>query len=1020
MRSNMKNWENPEVLHEMRVPQRAYYIPFESEAAAKAGYIDRAGQSNTGDMNHADPYRSLNGTWSFQFFARPDDVPDGLLSADCDLSGWEKIPVPSNWQMQGYGVTQYSNVNYPHPVDPPHVPDENETGVYAREMEIEATRLTGESYIVFEGVSSYFELYINGAYAGFSKGSHNQSEFRIGNYLKAGKNRIAVKVLKWCDGSYLENQDFFRFSGIFRDVYLLFRPAGHIGDFFIRAAADGSLSVTADTDCDFRLWDGADCLIEARLEAGREHDFGIKDVKQWTAETPYLYKAVLARGGEHLSANVGFRTISVSVAAELLINGVPVKLKGVNRHDSDPESGYYTPIPHMRRDLELMKRLNMNTVRTSHYPAHPAFYDLCDEYGLYVVDEADLEMHGFCTRRCNLGYEYYTADWPTDMPKWREAFVDRARRMVERDKNHACVIMWSLGNEAGCGVNHEAMAAWIGARDDGRLVHYEQAGSDRMVDLLGVESAMYSDLETMEKHGINAGNDARPYFLCEYVHAMGNGPGGMADYWALIEKYPRLIGGCVWEWADHAIIIKDADEKPYYGYGGDSGEYPHDGNFCCDGCVMPDRRVYPGTKNIKAIYQYVTARLIKVERESLVLSITNRRDFATLNDMHFFWELLADGECLGKGDFLLPDLEPKADRTLTLKADAPIPATVHDGMYLNISARQVADTPWAEAGFEVAFVQLIPTIHTVCALDCGSEAAMTGLRTPSLNTTEDVCTLTLSTPHFEYSFDKRHGTFTAIKQDGRELLSAPPAFGIFRAPTDNDLTIKRTWYGVADMNDSWQLDRAQTKIYSVENEAVDGGHAIRVKSSLAGPGREPVIWLDVEYFVGFDGTMDVRVVADVNKHIEMLPRFGYEMTLAPGMEQLSWFGMGPDECYVDLKNHVHMGWHESTVTGQYFPYIVPQEHGNHIDTRWLRVTDKNGRGLLVMGVPSFEFAASHYMAHDLAAATHTSDLKPRPETFLRIDYKVGGIGTGSCGPYTFEQYQLSEKRVEFGFRVGLI
>jgi beta-galactosidase len=978
----MRDWENPRTLCQNREPERAYCIPFSSESGVLTYELSASGR-----------YRLLNGDWAFRYFDRAVDVPGDLFAADCSLLGWERLPVPSNWQMHGYGKPWYTNINYPFPVDPPYLPDDNPSGVYALDFTPDEGWAERETYIVFEGVSSFFYLYLNGQKIGFSKGSHMQSEFNLTKYIQPGVNRLTVQVIQWCDGSYLEDQDFFRLSGIFRDVYLLSRPKGHIWDFFIKAGAGGRLEATADADAELSLWDGEICILRGKLSAGAASEFTIPGVRQWTAETPVLYKAVIARDGEFLVQNVGFRTVSVSEKCELLINGVPVKLKGVNRHDTDPTLGYYTPIEHMRRDLELMKQHNINTVRTAHYPNHPEFYNLCDEYGFYVVDEADLEMHGFCTRRTGYGYSYYDPEWLTDSPDWRDAFLDRARRMVERDKNHPCVIMWSLGNEAGCGVNHEAMAEWIKTRDGSRLVHYEQAGTERMKKLIDVVSSMYQTLEVVEKHGINEKCDPRPYFMCEYVHAMGNGPGGMTDYWDLINKYPRLIGGCVWEWADHAVVLKDKDGNPYYGYGGDNGEYPHDGNFCCDGCVTPDRTPYPGTKNIKAVYQYMAARLISAEKNAINVEITNLYDFITLGGEEFCWEAEADGIKIAGGTFTLHGLPPKGSRIVALKAELPEEALY--GVYVNITTHQ-------------ARVQLaLPVKRTA------SPPAETGL--PPLHVSENDREITVCGQRFSYVFDKTYGAFTSLKTDGNELLAGRTGFGVWRAPTDNDMHVKADWYDGADNQKPWNLDKAQTKVYSTKTKQDSGACVITVTSALAGPSREPFIRMTAAYTVTPDGAISIDAEAGVNEHISMLPRFGFELALTKGMEHLEWFGMGPDECYADINSHVWMGLHTSTVTEQYFPYIVPQEHGNHINTCLLKICDGRGRGLLVKADTAFEFAASHYTTRNLTDATHTCDLGVREETFLRVDYKVGGIGSGSCGPYTFDKYKLTEKRIKYGF-----
>ncbi|MCL2051601.1 MAG: DUF4981 domain-containing protein [Lachnospiraceae bacterium] len=983
------DWENPQALHQNREQERAYAIPYPDEAAALLG-----------EKTKSSRYLSLNGTWSFKYFKNFADMPDTLyLDEGCHLFGWGKMPVPSVWQLNDYDQPNYINVDYPFPVDPPYLPDENPVGIYAVDFSIADEWKSRETYLVFEGVSSFFYLYVNGKKVGFSKGSHMQSQFNLTEYLRPGENRLSVIVFKWCDGSYLEDQDFFRYSGIFRDVYLLSRPKGHLCDVFILAGADGKLTVTADTDCEFSLFDGDVLLLGGEeLKAGQTKGFSLPDVKKWTAETPYLYQALFARNGEYMTYNVGFRTVSVSDKCELLINGRAVKLKGVNRHDTDPKLGYYTPIEHMRRDLELMKEININTIRCSHYPNHPEFYNLCDEYGFYVIDEADLEMHGFCTWRRDYAYSYYDSEWLTDKPEWREAFVERASRMVERDKNHPCIIMWSLGNEAGLGVNHEAMAEWIKSRDQSRLVHYEQAASDKLKGLVDVVSSMYHHLDEVESHGINADGDPRPYFMCEYAHAMGNGPGELAEYWDLFDKYPRLIGGCIWEWADHAIILKGKNGRPYYGYGGDSGDFPNDGNFCCDGLVLPDRRPYPGTMNVKAIYQYVSARFLAAGNDEIEIEMTNRHDFITLDGYEFSWELAADGDIMAKGEFSVLGLQPKESRVVTVNANVPKEALY--GVYLKITSPSV-------------LIQLKIPAQRKEEMPSKKEILSFG---GSLKAIENDIGVTLAGKSFLYLFNKELGAFTYFRIEETELLSgAPGSFGIWRAPTDNDMWKKKEWLTAINNRESWNFDLTKPKIYAVEMTENNDCFIITVKSALSSASREPVIRMETTYTVTPDGVIGVDVIANVNPLVEMLPRFGYELVLSPEMEYLKWYGMGPDECYADIKNHVFMGRHESTVAKQYFPYIYPQEHGNHIDVRWLLITNKKGLGLKIKAKTAFEFSALHLSAKDLTEANHTAELTTKKETFLRIDYKVSGIGTGACGPYTSDKYLLNEKKIEYGF-----
>jgi beta-galactosidase len=1014
------DWQNPELLHKNRETERAYFVPFQSEKTALA-YHDYKGASGR--------YKLLNGDWAFRYFERYIEVPGDLFEKNCDLSRWDTIPVPLSWQMAGYDIPQYANVNYPYPVDPPFVPDENPAGVYARDFVLTGDWGKRDTYIVFEGVDSCFYLYVNGVCAGYSQGSHLQSEFNIARHVKPGKNRIALKVLKWCDGSYLEDQDFYRLSGIFRDVYLLSRSKSHVRDIFIKTALDGAcqdavLSVALEKAGDaagkvqFKLYDPDGVpVVDKKIDFG-ETRFKLRAPLKWSAETPHLYRALIGFEDEWIPVDLGFRKIETADNGALLINGTAVKIKGVNRHDTDPVFGHYTPLDHIRRDLELMKQHNINAIRTSHYPNTPEFYRLCNRYGFYVIDEADLEIHGFANRNpsAGAGYRYFDPTWLTDMPEWKNAFLDRARRLVERDKNHPCVIMWSLGNEAGFGVNHRAMADWIHRRDQTRLVHYERASgaargnkeiSDACVDVVSV---MYPAMDYLEERGKNREKDRRPFFMCEYIHAMGNGPGGVSDYWKLIHKYPRLIGGCIWEWADHSAILTDEKGTKYFGYGGDFGEFPHDGNFCNDGCVMPDRKVYPGLREIKAVYQYVKAEIAGYESGRIKIRIKNLHDFIDMGEYDVFWTVANEGEIVCEGTFARFFTAPKKSRSLEILAPASKLAKTFSGAYVNLSFRLAAGRPWAERGFEAALIQLeLP-------LPRAEKIAPEKTTVPLTLKTEGE-RMVISGGHFQYVFNTFYGSFESLSVNSVETLGGIPKLSVWRAPTDNDRNIKLKWAacGRDDNNSAENLDHVQTKVYSVKTKKQADALVITVLGSLSAPARAPLAKTTVVYTVLPSGEIKTGVSAEVRKEMIFLPRFGFELAMAEGSERLEYFGLGPDENYADMEAHVLLGRYRSTVTGQYFPYIKPQEHGNHGKVKWAAVYDALGRGILFKAAETFEFNASHFTAEDLAAAKHSVDLVPRPETIVRIDYKNGGIGSGSCGPYTGEQYIVSDKEIRYAF-----
>ena len=1012
-------WQNPEILHINREKERAYFIPFQSEEAALK-LTDYKGASSY--------YKLLNGDWAFRYFTRWIDVPEELLKKDAELAEWDRIPVPLNWQMAGYDVPQYTNVDYPYPVDPPFVPDENPVGVYAMDVNISEDWKGRDTFIVFEGVDSCFYLYVNGVCAGYSQGSHLQSEFNIAKYALPGKNRITVKVFKWSDGSYLEDQDFYRLSGIFRDVYLLSRSKNRIRDIFLKAELDETyndavLSVDlekaggdAGGKIQFRLYDELNTAVLKKDIAFGENKIKISAPHKWNAETPYVYKAVFGFEDEWIPVDFGFRKIETAKNGALLVNGVAVKLKGVNRHDTDPVFGHYTPMDHLRRDLEIMKQHNVNTIRTSHYPNTPEFYRLCNRYGLYVIDEADLEIHGFANRYGTVerGYSYFDPTWLTDMPEWKNAFIDRASRLVERDKNNPCVIMWSLGNEAGFGVNHVAMADWIHARDNTRLVHYEGANRSRLEKpeisdtCTDVVSTMYPALSFLEERGKNKEKDGRPYFLCEYIHAMGNGPGGAADYWKLIYKYPRLIGGCVWEWADHSVVLENEKGEAYFGYGGDYGEFPNDSNFCNDGCVTPDRIPYPGTREIKAVYQYIGAEFVKYAEGSVYIKITNLHDFINLDCYQMNWNLENDGRIIAEGTVSGLSAAPKKSKQIAI--ELPELGETWCGVYLNLNFCLTKSQVWAEKGFETALAQI-----EIPAVKAGRVEAEKKIA--PLAVQEEGEFIVITGHNFRYAFNKFYGSFESLKINEKENIHCIPKLSVWRAPTDNDMRMKFSWAsnGRGGNNGSENLDHVNTKVYEVKTKKSGGSVSISVAGSLGAPARTPFAKTETVYTVLPTGEIKVDISADIRENMMFLPRFGFELAMVGGSERLEYFGLGPDENYSDMASHVTIGHYRSTVTDQYFPYIKPQEHGNHRQVKWAAVYDALGRGLLFRAADAFEFSASHFTADDLAAANHTCDLKPREETIVRIDYKNGGIGTGSCGPYTEEQYRLTDKKIRYSF-----
>ncbi len=923
----MRHYEDLDRIHANTLPPRAHYIPYDSLEKALAGKQEDSAF-----------FRLLNGLWDFRYFARDIDVPERIGS-------WETIPVPSCWQAQGYEKPCYTNVNYPYPVDPPYVPDDNPVGVYRRSLRISREEAERENYLVFEGVAPCFDLYVNGAYVGYSSVSHGTSEFSVS--LKEGDNEILVKVFKWCVSSYLEDQDFLRYNGIFRDVYLLSRPQGHLVD--VNVGFDGRGV----------YYDGAYQLYNA---AGEPDD--LKNPVLWNAEEPYLYTLVAEQAGEFIPIKVGLRDQSVSAAGELLINGVSVKLKGVNHHDTHPLNGYTQTREELRQELLAMKELNINCIRTSHYPPQAAFLELCDELGFYVCDEADLETHGFdCIQ---------PPTHPCMEERWKEAFLDRAARLYERDKNHSCVIMFSLGNESSYGENHRAMSDWIRSREKerpgiSRLIHYEGAHINnpepRDPDTVDVVSRMYATPERMIAYHEETG-DPRPMFWCEYSHAMGNGPGDLMDYWNVIEKTPWLIGGCIWEWRDHVAPLGDGT----FGYGGDFGEETHDGNFCCDGLVFHDLSHKAGSMEAKYAYQPMRASW-----KDGLLAVRNRQDFRSFKEFSFFWEVTADGTVTSSGTLAL---EAGGQETVTVPFAPEIPES-RFGTYLRLSMRD-------REGREAAFEQMLL-----------AEGVSEKPEIPGAEIRQEGEWAVISGPDFAYRFNLHYGYLETL--DG--FLKAPMELTVWRAPLDNDRWLRKRW-------ENERYDKCHNKVYSC---TIDGS-AIRVDAALAPVSRAPFFRYRAEYIFRKDGRIEVSLEGDFDRSRTHLPRLGF--SFKTDQRQFSYLGYGPWESYGDMHHGSWMGLFESDVDREYVSYIKPQDYGCHFDTKVLdfgpfRFESQQG----------FSFQATDYTALELTEKAHSFELEKDTFTNVRIDYKVSGIGSESCGPELREQYRVNDAHVRFVFSI---
>lgn len=936
----MRFYENIYKTSENRLPQRNYYIP--------------SGKSD---------YMLLNGIWRFKFYNRDIDVEQSIID-------WDNIEVPSCWQLQGYENPNYTNVNYPYPCDPPYVPDENPCGVYERDFNI--SKKWGKVYFVLEGVASCAKLAVNDNYVGFTQGSHLQAEFDITDYVFEGENKIRVDVFKWCCGSYLEDQDSFRYNGIFRDCYILQRPENHINNIRIDAYTD-TISVFSDKEALITVLDGETVIGQ---NFGLTYDCKIEKPILWNSENPHLYTVKIEAEGEEIIQKVGIRNIEISAKGELLINHTPIKLHGVNHHDTSKFRGWCQSDNELLDDLKLMKELNINCIRTSHYPPTPKFLDMCDELGFYVILETDIETHGFGRRFANVDFVFdvESTDWPCSKSEWEKEHVERMQRAALLNINHASIIMWSTGNESGHGDNHISMIKWLRKLEDKRLVHCEDAsrkGDNSNVDIV---SHMYYSISDIEEYAENPEN-VKPFFLCEYSHAMGNGPGDVYFYNEAFDKYPQLIGGCVWEWADHVVTV-DGVQK----YGGDfEGELTHDGNFCCDGMVFADRSLKAGSLEVKAAYQPIRTFL-----DGNILTVYNRFDFTSLEKYNFVYEIEKDGEVIEHNVINLP-LKPH--KNYNIEIDIPNVKAKY-GLYLNCY-------------LEKDDRQLAMTQHT---LECKIIKAESNDLAKLL---EDDKKIVAIGKNFKYEVEKLYGNFTSIIIDGTERLAERFSLTSWRAPTDNDSHIKAEW-GKYDLWQGENLDYLFSKIYDCK---IENGK-IEVNGSLAGVSRKPFFNYKLIISIFSDGNIEFDLNGNIRENVVWLPRLGFEFALKGNNKEFSYYGCGPYESYCDMRNHSKVGLYYSSSDSEYVPYVRPQEHGNHTHTKMFCID-----GLSFETENTFDFNISNYSSKELTKANHTDELNIDGNTHIRIDYKVSGIGSNSCGPELDSDFRLSEKEIKFVFNM---
>ena len=981
----------------------AYFIPYETKEKARRG------------MRGASAYfKSLAGEWNFKFYRSVSEVPESVTEP---IVFSDKMAVPSSWQYaigRGYDVPQYTNVIYPFPYDPPHVPEENPAAVYMREFTLTEAELSGKDVLLnFEGVDSCFYLFINGEFVGYSEVSHMTSEFNVGRFVKVGKNVITVLVVKWCAASYLEDQDKFRSSGIIREPYLLFRNKNRIVDISVAAVPDKSFRRATVTAA---IVTNAPMSVEYRLNDmnGNEIAVGVyncdtdtpltvaelKNPHLWSDEDPYLYELILKDGAEIIVLKVGVRRVEIK-SRVVYINGKKVKVKGVNRHDSHPVLGEAVTMEDMERDIRIMKANNMNMVRTSHYPNDPRFYELCDKYGMYVCDETDLECHGIP--------RYYEDDNPdlTNDPEWQPLYIDRIERMYERDKNHASIIMWSVGNESSVGVNHKAMVEFIKARDTSRIVHaadetwmahhidvkepgYENCTkpSSYYRSYTEIESRMYPDLDDLISYYLESKKMRDPIFLCEYCHAMGNGPGDVEKYVELMYKYDYFFGGCIWEFCDHSVATGEYRyATPNFIYGGDSGEGQHDSNFCVDGLVNPDRKLHTGMLEVKQAY-----RPVDFKYEGGKLSVTSRRRFTSLSDITLYYTIENNGKVVESGCLGELDIAPEKSKSYKLSPTAAGVTT------LNVYAKQNKETPWAPIGHEVAKGQFI--LSDNLESDTRHVAAY-------VEETTDAFTVTFR--ESKVKICRACGLISSIVNNGTEMLAAPIRPTVWRAPTDNDRKIRRRWQAVG-------YDTAEIKCRGIS--AATEGVSVNITADLAfiGVDAKELMSLTVTYSFGSLDGIKIKTKAKLAEDMPPLPRFGYSVTMPEGAENVRYFGYGPCEAYEDKRLDARLGFWRTTATENFVNYIKPQENGAHYGCRFADVSFHHGQGLY-FSADKFSLSVSHYSPKQLTNTPHSYELKAEKETTVIVDYRNAGIGSASCGPELLPEYTINEREIDFTFNI---
>ena len=998
----LKKWENNKVDSINRMEPRANY----------KSYLGRSEFESKGSTGRY--YEDLNGEWNFLFLEAPEYSPEDYYKTSFNTDKWDKIQVPGNWQRQGYGEMHYSDLWYNFPIIPPFVPTENPTGIYRRTFNINSIQKNQQYILRFQGVDSAFEVYLNDQSVGYSKGARIQSEFDVTEYLTEGTNTLTVRVFQWSDGTYLEDQDMWWLSGIFRDVDITTRPKEGIYDYTVRTYFDknfenATLTVNpvftqkANQKITYELIDyKGNKVFKEEVQNNKSFIKIVEDPKKWSAESPYLYELLMTVEKDQqiievISQKVGFRQIEIQGNC-FLVNGVAIKLKGMNRHDYSPTKGRVTSRESIENDIILMKQHNINAIRTAHYPNSPFFYDLCDEYGMYVIDETDLECHGF-----ELTEDY---KWLSDNPEWEEAHVNRIKRTIQRDKNHPCIIMWSLGNESSFGYNFRKMAEYAKKTDPTRLVHYE---GDFEAEVSDVYTTMYTWLErtddklTMDKIITNT---KKPHILCEYDHAMGNGPGNLKEYQDIFYKYDHIQGGFIWEWFDHGIETVTESGEVYYKYGGDFGDDPNNGNFCIDGMLMPDRTPSTSLIEYKKVIEPIETKNIDIS--SGLYQLTNRLDFNALTDYKLTCQFYEDDYLIGERQVEIP--ETPARGTSKIKIDYPEIDFKPGALYTVHFIYQLNDDKlWAQRDFEVT--RSVFTWH-----EEKHKIKISENKVGKLTINEESAFITVVGENFSARFDKVKGKLLQAFYNDKKIIEKGPEMNFWRAPIDNDM------YILEDYKNKYFMHLPHESIRTVNYKIKDEKFEMHVHSFYGTTNSAWYYELDYKYEVDNFGKINYTIngIASGRKMLAppMLPRIGVSLHLSKDLDAVSWRGLGPLENYSDSCQAAYPGVFNSSVDELFVNYVKPQENGNHMDCDWVGLSS-NEKTLLIKSEKTFDYSVSRYESKDLELAKHTIDLKKRDYLVLNIDSCQNGLGSNSCGQDQLDKYRCKFEDFSLQFSIFL-